>query len=116
MALNFKDLAGCWEARWKEVYGVLMMASFVSTVAGFFTAWCPAVSWARRLSPSCARSGLVAAAALFIVFIACKLGRFGCAAGVASAAAVAVVLVVVWAWSEQPAAAEEGLSLPDDAP
>ena len=91
-------------------------AGLESEVAGFFTAWCPAVSWARRLSPSCARSGLVAAAALFIVFIACKLGRFGCAAGVASAAAVAVVLVVVWAWSEQPAAAEEGLSLPDDAP
>ena len=69
-----------------------------------------------HLKSSCARSGLVAAAALFIVFIACKLGRFGCAAGVASAAAVVVVLVVVWAWSEQPAASEEGRpSLPDDA-
>ena len=70
-----------------------------------------------HLKSSCARSGLVAAAALFIVFIACKLGRFGCAAGVASAAAVAVVLVVVWAWSEQPAAAaEQDPSLPEDAP
>ena len=27
VALNFKDLAGSCEARWKEAYGVLMMAS-----------------------------------------------------------------------------------------
>lgn len=124
VALYIKGLTSSWETPWEVLYGVLMILSLASTVTGFFTAWCPAVSWGRRLSPSCARFGLVDAAALFIVFLACKLGRFGCAAGVTSAALVVLFLAGVWAWSERPAtgraeaaaAVQLGAGLPHDAP
>ncbi|KAL6880086.1 hypothetical protein ACP4OV_011651 [Aristida adscensionis] len=101
VALNIKDLSSSWDTRWKVLYGLLMMVSFVSTITGFLTAWCPAVSWARKFSPFCARFGLIVAAALFVVFVACKLGRFGCVAGVPSAAVVLLFLILVWMWSEQ---------------
>jgi hypothetical protein len=111
-----------WETTWKVLYGSLMIVSFVSTITGFITA---VAGRARRsrLSPSCARLGLLVAAALFVVFLSCRLARFGCLGGVVAAAAVVVVLAVAWVLSEPPAAeaaaAEEGasvVSLPPDAP
>lgn len=122
IALNIGGLTLTWATLWKVLYGSLIVVSIVSTITAFLTAWCPAISWARRLSPSCARFSLISAAALFVVFIACKLARFGCVGGVAAAAVVVVILAVVWVLSEPPAihasAAEEGgsVSLPRDVP
>ena len=122
IALNIGALTLSWVTLWKVLYGSSIVVSFVATITAFLTAWCPAIAWARRLSPSCARFGLISAAALFVVFIACKLARFGCVGGVAAAAVVVVFLAVVWVLSEPPAidaaAAEEGVSdsLPPEVP
>ncbi|KAL6647586.1 hypothetical protein ACP70R_015023 [Stipagrostis hirtigluma subsp. patula] len=121
-ALNVKDLDSSWETRWQVLYIMLMVLSFVSTITGFLAAACfRANPGATKSSSFCARFGLIVAAALFVVFMVCKLGHFGCAAGVAAAAGVVVLLVVVWILSVLPicqgqSAAKEGASLGHDKP
>lgn len=95
---NIKDLFSSWTTTTPKVmYGSVMMLSVVSTVTSIFTASSPADSWARWFSFWCARLGLILAAAVWVVFVACQFGHSGCVAG-APAAVVVVVFMVVVCW------------------
>uniref|UniRef100_A0A0Q3VKW0 Uncharacterized protein n=1 Tax=Setaria italica TaxID=4555 RepID=A0A0Q3VKW0_SETIT len=100
---DLKDTVGGWSAAPRAAYGVAAVAAVALMAVGVMAAVAGGYGNRAMLSVSalCARlgamlSGILLSSALLVVSVSCKLGPWGCAAGVPAAAVVAGAMAAVW--------------------